>query len=102
MGNGGANDASEEPTRPRGDGRMSNDSTWIIVVTVAVIVAVVSITAIMVAVALPQLSRIAADMRHHEARMHASNNDVVLELQRLFDGMLDDYRERAHDMDELV
>ena len=81
---------------------MSNDSTWIIVVTVAVIVAVVSITAILVAVALPQLSRIAADMRHHEARVHASNNDVLLELQRLFDGMLDDYRERTHDVDELV
>ena len=81
---------------------MSNDSTWLIVLVVAVIVVALGLAAVMVSVALPLLSRNAADMQHHERRMKVSNDQVIEALRDVFEDARDETRELRHDVQEVL
>ena len=98
-------DSDEAETRisRKGGERMPNDIKWMIgVIAAAVILTGVGVAAIMVSVAMPQLSHMAAHMRSQEARIDASNNKVILELEWLFEGMRDEYRERMHGVEDVL
>ncbi len=81
---------------------MSSDSTWLIVLVVAVIVIALGIAAVMVAVALPLLSRNAADMQGHEQRVKASNGHVIQAIREVFEDARDENRELRHDVEEVL
>ena len=81
---------------------MSNDSTWLIVLVVAVIVIALGMAAVMVSVALPLLSRDAANMQHHERRMKVSNDQVIEALRDVFEDARDETRELRHDVQEVL
>lgn len=84
---------------------LSGEVKWMIGASVAAIIAAIiaiGIASVAVSVTVLQFSRIAADMRSHEHRTNASNSGVILELQRLVDGMRDDYRDRMHGVDEVL
>lgn len=92
-------------TKPRGQRhvRRGRDKMvkWMTGAIVAASIAV-GVAAVLVSVTVLQLSRIAADMQNHEYRTNASNSGVIVELQRLVDGMRDDYRERMHGVEEVL
>ncbi len=84
---------------------LSGEVKWMIGASVAAIIAaiiVIGIASVAVSVTVLQFSRIAADMRSHEHRTKASNSGVIHELQRLVDGMQDDYRDRMHGVEEVL
>ena len=97
-----AQGAAREASELRMDVRIGNDVKWMIgMVVAAVIVSGIGVAAIVVAVVVPQFSRLESDMRHQEERVRSSNNDLLLELQVLFAGMRDDYRDRMHGVEDL-
>ena len=85
---------------PPENDRLSNDAKWMIGMVVAAVAAGIG-AAVVVAVAMPQPSRLATEVRHHEARVRAANDAVLLELRWLFDGMWDDYREGMHGVGDI-
>ena len=88
--------------QPRGDDGISGDIKWMMR-TIAVAVIVISIgIAALVSVAAIQFGRGAVDMRHHEHRLNASNSDVILAMQRLFDRRRGDDRERMAVVEDVL
>ena len=81
---------------------MSNDSTWLVALIVAVVVIGLGIAAVIVAVTLPLLSRNAADMRNHEERVKASNDRFIQELRNVFEDAWDENRELRHDVQDVL
>ena len=82
---------------------MTNDSTWLVALIVAVVVIGLGIAAVIVAVALPLLSRnAAADMRNHEERVKASNDRFIQELRNVFEDARDENRELRHDVQDVL
>ena len=79
---------------------MSNEVKWIIGVTVVAVVAI-GIAAV-VSVAVLQFSGLAVDMRSHEDRARAWNNEVVQEIRTLVERMRDDYRERMYGVEDIL
>ena len=88
-------------TRPSATTGLSSHDNWMIGVIVAAVIAIAIAVGALSVTAL-QFSRIAADVRNHEHRTNASNSGVILELQRLVDGMRDDYRDRMHGVEDVV
>ena len=86
---------------PPENDRISKDAKWMIRMVVAAVAAGIGAAVVVVAVAMPLSSRLATEVRHHEERVRAFNNDVLLELRLLFDGMRDDYRERMHGVEDI-
>lgn len=81
---------------------MSSDSTWLVVLVVAVIGIALGIAAVMVSLALPLLSRNTADMRHHEQRVKTLNDHVIQEIRDAFEDARDENRELRHDVQEVL
>ena len=81
---------------------MSSDSTWLVVLVVAVIGIALGIAAVMVSLALPLLSRNTADMRHHEQRVKTLNGHVIQAIRDAFEDARDENRELMHDVQEVL
>ena len=81
-----------------GQNTVSVDVKWMMLatVTIAIVAMAVGITAV------TQVTHIAADMQHHEDRVTASNENVILQLQWLFGNMRDEYRERMHSIEDVL
>lgn len=86
---------------PPENDRISNDAKWIIGMVVAAVATGIGAAVVVVAVTGPRASRLATELRHHEERVRAANDAVLLELRWLFDGMRDDYRERMHGVEDI-
>ena len=97
----GNGDKAPKGTQPPGTTGLSSDVKWMVGAIAAAIIAI-GIAAVAVSVTMLQLSRTAADMRHHEHRTNASNSEVILALQMFVDGMRDDYRDRMHGVEDVL